>query len=89
MVVNDREIGLIVALPGVTPDKLEVTLDEQSIFIAGERSFGARLGEGAILRMEIPYGRFSRRILLPYGTFKFNDMVLENGCLKLTLDRLK
>ena len=89
MVVNNREIGLIVALPGVTPDKLEVTLAEQSIFITGERSFGARLGEGAILRMEIPYGRFSRRILLPYGTFKFNDMVLENGCLKLTLDRLK
>ena len=89
MVVNDREIGLIVALPGVTPDKLAVTLDEQSILITGERSFGARLGEGAILRMEIPYGRFSRRILLPYGTFKFNDMVLENGCLKLTLDRLK
>jgi HSP20 family protein len=89
MVINDREIGLIVALPGVTPDKLEVTLDDQSILIAGERSFGARLGEGAILRMEIPYGRFARRILLPYGAFKFNDMVLENGCLKLTLDRLK
>jgi HSP20 family molecular chaperone IbpA len=68
---------------------LEVTLDDQSILIAGERSFGARLGEGAILRMEIPYGRFARRILLPYGAFKFNDMVLENGCLKLTLDRLK
>jgi HSP20 family molecular chaperone IbpA len=89
MVVNDREIGLIIALPGVTPDKLEVTLDAQSVLIAGERSFGARLGEGAILRMEIPYGRFARRILLPYGAFKLNDMVLENGCLTLTLDRLK
>ncbi|MBV5333453.1 Hsp20/alpha crystallin family protein, partial [bacterium] len=87
MVVNDREIGLVVALPGVSADKLEVTLDAQSICIAGERSFGARLGEGAILRMEIPYGRFSRRILLPYGAFKCNDMVLENGCLELTLDR--
>jgi HSP20 family molecular chaperone IbpA len=39
--------------------------------------------------MEIPYGRFARRILLPYGAFKLNDMVLENGCLTLTLDRLK
>lgn len=89
MVINDRAIGLVVALPGVAPDKLEVSLDAQSIFIAGERSFGSPLREGAILRMEIPYGRFSRRILLPYGAFKFNDMVLENGCLTLTLDRLK
>ena len=89
MVVNDRELGLLVALPGVTPENLEVTLEQQSILIAGERTFGARLGEGAILRMEIPYGRFSRRILLPYGTFKFNETVLDNGCLKLTLDRMK
>jgi HSP20 family molecular chaperone IbpA len=89
MYVNDRELGLLIALPGITSENLEVTLEAQSILIVGERSFGARLGEGDILRMEIPYGRFSRRILLPYGTFKFNEMVLENGCLKLTLDRLK
>ncbi len=89
MVVNDRELGLLVALPGVNADDLVVTLDQQSILISGERTFGTRLGEGAILRMEIPYGRFSRRILLPFGTFKLNQMVLENGCLKLTLDRMK
>jgi len=89
MVVNDRELGLLVALPGVNSDNLEVTLDQQSILISGERTFGTSLGEGSILRMEIPYGRFSRRILLPYGAFQFNEMVLENGCLKLTLDRMK
>ena len=89
MVINDRELGLLVALPGVSADNLEVTLDQQSIHISGERTFGTRLGEGSILRMEIPYGRFSRRIHLPYGIFQLNEMVLENGCLKLTLDRMK
>ncbi len=89
MYINDREVGLLIALPGVASDRFEVTLEQQSIVVSGERSFGARLGEDAILRMEIPYGQFFRRILLPYGAFSLNEMVLENGCLKLTLDRLK
>ena len=89
MYVNDRELGLLVALPGVPPDRFEVMVEQQSIVVSGERSFGTRLGPGDILRMEIPYGRFSRRILLPFGAFQLNEMLLENGCLKITLDRLK
>jgi HSP20 family molecular chaperone IbpA len=42
-----------------------------------------------VLRLEIPYGRFQRRILLPFGSFRLSDMLLENGCLKITLERLK
>lgn len=89
MYVNDREIGLLIALPGVVPERFEVSLEQQAIVVRGERSFGANLGTGAILRMEIPYGRFERRILLPFGIFQLNEMLLENGCLKITLDRLK
>lgn len=89
MYVNDREIGLLIALPGVAPERFEVSLEQQAIVVRGERSFGANLGTGAILRMEIPYGRFERRILLPFGIFQLNEMLLENGCLKITLDRLK
>ena len=89
MYVNERELGLLIALPGVAPDRFEVTLEQQAIVVRGERSFGASLGPGAILRMEIPYGRFERRIRLPFGGFQMTEMLLENGCLKLTLERLK
>lgn len=89
MYVNDRELGLLIALPGVAPERFEVTLEQQAIVVRGERSFGASIGPGAILQMEIPYGRFERRILLPFGGFRLNEMLLENGCLKLTLERLK
>ena len=89
MVVNDREVGLLIALPGVAPDRFEVTQEEQAIVVFGERSFGAHVGPGAVLRMEIPYGRFERRILLPFGSFRLTDMLLKNGCLKITLERLK
>ena len=89
MFVNDRELGLLIALPGVPPDRFEITLEDQAIVVSGERSFGAPAGRGAVLRMEIPYGRFQRRILLPFGSFHLTDMLLENGCLKITLERLK
>lgn len=89
MYVNDQELGLLIALPGVTPDRFEVELEQQAIVVRGERSFGASVGPGAILRLEIPYGRFERRILLPFGSFQMTQMLLENGCLKLTLERVK
>lgn len=88
MYVNDHAVGLLIALPGVTPERFEVIMDQQAIVVRGERTFGANIGPGAILRMEIPYGHFERRIRLPYGRFQLADMLLENGCLQITLERL-
>lgn len=89
MVQGEGELSLLVALPGVTPDRLEVALEEAAIVVRGERSFGAGLVAGEILRLEIPYGRFERRIALPYGSYRLADMQLEHGCLRLHLERLK
>lgn len=89
MYENDRELGLLIALPGVAPERFEVTLEQQAVVVRGERSFGSNLGPGTILRLEIPYGRFERRISLPDGNYQLVDVQLENGCLRLTLERLK
>lgn len=87
--LDARELILLIALPGVAPQGFEVSLEAQAIVVRGERSIGAHVGPGAILRMEIPHGRFERRILLPEGDFRLNeDMRLENGCLKITLEKL-
>ena len=88
MYVNDRELGLLIALPGVAPERFQVVLEQQAIVVRGERAFGVSSSPGAILRMEIPYGRFERRIRLPFGSFRLSDMLLENGCLSITLERL-
>ena len=85
---NAGNLGLLIALPGVAPEGFEVVLEPRSIVVRGERSLGAPLGTGTILRLEIPYGRFERRIRLPDGGFRLAEMLLENGCLKLTLERL-
>ena len=89
MVANQGGVCMMVALPGVPPDRLEVVLEDSAIVVRGERSFGAGLFAGEVLRLEIPYGRFERRIGLPNGNYRLADMQLEHGCLRLHLERLK
>jgi HSP20 family molecular chaperone IbpA len=86
---NNDELGVLVALPGVTPDGYAVTLEDEVIVVRGERSLEANWNSGAILRLEIPYGRFERRINLPYGDYRMVSTQLENGCLRLYLERTK
>ena len=81
-------LRLLVALPGVTPQQLEVVLTPDSIIVRGERPLPAISHGAAIHRLEIPYGQFERRIALPAGTFELVHRRLEHGCLVLELCRL-
>ena len=85
---NGTCLTLVVALPGVPPDQFEVRVDDKAIVVRGERSIGASVGTGTIVRPEIPYGRFERRIVLSPGRYKLMDMHLENGCLRINLEAL-
>lgn len=86
--VGDRELGVLVALPGVSADRLEVVLEHTSLLVRGERTFGETLGPGTILRLEIPYGRFECRIDLPPGRYRMLSQQMEDGCLRLRLEQL-
>ena len=81
------DLRLLVALPGVTPQQVQVVLAPGLIIVRGERSLPANLRCAAIHRLEIPYGLFERRITLPAGTFELIDQRLEHGCLVLELRR--
>jgi HSP20 family protein len=85
---NDDELKLLVALPGVTPQQLQVVLTPNLIIVRGERSLPTSSRHAAIHRLEIPYGQFERRIALPAGGFELIDQRLEHGCLVLQLRRL-
>ena len=84
---NEQMLCLLIALPGVTPERLDVRLEQQLLVVYGERSLAADFGNGTILQLEIPYGRFERRVLLPHADYGVADMLLQNGCLRLTLER--
>jgi HSP20 family protein len=85
---NGPELRLLVALPGVRQQQVEVAFAPGLIVVRGERSLPASSRGAAIHRLEIPYGRFERRITLPDGGFELTGQRLEHGCLVLELRRI-
>ncbi len=83
------ELWILVALPGVTAEQLEVAIDGAVIVVRGERPLPMGNRSAAIHRLEIPYGRFQRRITLPAGRFQILERKLDHGCLVLCLQRMK
>ncbi len=59
---------LAVDLPGVDPDKVDLTLEDGVLTISGERTVdghGKERDEAVRRRVERGYGRFYRRFILP------------------------
>lgn len=87
---DDHEIVVVVALPGVAPERVDISLDQAgTIAITAESRipFG---GSGCeVHRLEIPYGYFERRIELPPGHYEPGTRQFSDGCLTFTLRKLK
>ena len=64
---TDREILIFVALPGVDPDQVEAVIENGTLVVSGRRVLPAELRNARIHRLELPQGRFERRIALPTG----------------------
>jgi HSP20 family molecular chaperone IbpA len=79
---------ILIALPGVDIKDVAVTLSAGVLVITGERRLPAELSQARIVRMEIPHGRFERRIELPPRPFEVRGRHLANGCLMLRLQKL-
>jgi HSP20 family protein len=88
IVESAEGVVICVALPGVGAHALDVSTDGASLHVAGVRPLGAGPGE-RIHRLEIPYGRFERRIDLPPGRYDIEGRELVDGCLVLRLRRLR
>jgi HSP20 family protein len=84
---TERELWIIAALPGVDAQDLEVSVQGEVLSIAGQRRLPANMRGAAIHRLEIPQGRFERRIRLPVGHLTLNRSELASGCLVLTLTK--
>ncbi len=74
-----------VALPGVAADSITIGVEPDAVTVSALRPFaGAAPGAARIHRVEIPYGRFQRRVALPMHALQFSGEALANGCLTLT-----
>lgn len=80
-------LTVLVALPGVQSNQLNVVVDGGMLHIVGERNRPLKR-QSAVRRLEIPYGRFERYVDLPSGHFEIGERELANGCLRLVLNKL-
>jgi HSP20 family molecular chaperone IbpA len=87
MLETDREILIFVALPGVDPEKVKAVIDDGHLVVSGRRELPPELSRAAIHRLELPQGRFERRIPLPRGRYGVRHTV-SNGCLVFSLAKL-
>lgn len=78
-------LTILIAMPGVEVDNIAVTLNAGTLTISGERPLPREMQDARILRMEIPYGRFERRIDLPPVPLQISGRHFANGCLMLRL----
>jgi HSP20 family protein len=81
---TDREVLILIALPGVDPNAVEAVIDKGTLVVSGHRVLPAELRNARILRLELPQGRFERRILLPTGRYTITRFAA-NGCVGLRL----
>jgi HSP20 family protein len=87
VVETAREVAVIVALPGVDPDAVEVMLDGRVLVIAGVRALPAALRNAVFHRIELPQGRFERRLELPVGRYAGIRRAAAHGCLLISLQK--
>lgn len=78
-----------VALPGVGADSVAIGIERDAVTISALRPFPACDRGAHIHRLEIPYGRFERRIALPMHALELNGRTLANGLLTLTFAKRK
>jgi HSP20 family molecular chaperone IbpA len=83
----DGEVRVLIALPGVSPDAVSVQITAYGLLVTAERPLPAALERMRVRRLEIPYGRFERRIELASGQYVLTDRRIVDGCLDLRLAR--
>ncbi len=85
---DEHNIVLHAEIPGVKPDDLNVTLENNVLTITGNRKFEEEKKKENFHRIERRYGRFTRSFTLPAIMDAENvNAVFENGILSVTLPR--
>jgi HSP20 family molecular chaperone IbpA len=80
-----REVVVVVALPGVAADRVEISTAPGELVVRAERPIPFTGLAHAVRRLEIPYGHFECRIPLPEGRLTVGSPELTHGCLVLRL----
>jgi HSP20 family protein len=85
---NGENLVLKVELPGINPDDVEIRVEDNTLYLKGERKFEKEVKEQNYHRVERSYGTFTRTFSLPNSID--SDKVAANykdGVLTLTMPK--
>ena len=84
---TETGLTLLIALPGVPPDHIELCIERGVLRVTGYRPWPEELRCATIWRLEIPHGRFDRHIELPAGLYELDRQECAHGCVAVHLRR--
>lgn len=85
----EDQVLIFVAVPGVDPDAVKTVIDADGVLhVSGRRVMPAQFRAARIHRLELPQGRFERRLPLPAGRYAAAHRSMMQGCLVIALEKL-
>ncbi|MBB5987197.1 Hsp20/alpha crystallin family protein [Sphingobium lignivorans] len=88
IIETDHEVLVLVALPGVDPEQAEAFIEDGVLVVRGQRVLPPEIRTARIHRLELPQGRFERRLALPRGRYQDVSRTSAHGCLLVTLHKV-
>jgi HSP20 family molecular chaperone IbpA len=82
-------VVVVFALPGVALEDIELRLEPAALTVRAARRLKVAHPDALIRRLEIPHGRFIRRIALSGVPLVLSATRYEHGCLEVYLVRAK
>ena len=85
---NEQEFEFLLELPGVRKEDLQIELEQDVLYVSGERKVAEETKETNVHIMEQFYGSFHRSFHLPQGLDKENITAqCQDGILRLTIKK--
>ena len=85
---NEQEFEFLLEVPGVRKEDLQIELEQDVLYVSGERKVAEETKETNVHRMEQFYGSFHRSFHLPQGLDKENITAqYQDGILRLTIKK--
>jgi HSP20 family protein len=85
---TELEVLVLVAVPGVESENVQAVIEGGDLVIAGTRVVPDAWRTATIHRLELPQGRFFRRLRLPAGRYSGVRRAGANGCFVITLQKV-
>ena len=90
--ISERKDAYLVTveLPGLTPEDLDITMEDGLLTIQGERQFTSESSEQQFHRVERRYGAFRRSITLPAHVMAEGlEATVDNGVLQILVPKME